>query len=257
MQRLKNKVAVITGGGGGIGATTAKLFVQEGAKVLIVGRSEDKLRKAMQEINHENISYTVADVSSVEDTQRYLREAVQRYGGIDVLVSNAGVEGPFKPILEHSVEDFDQVLATNVRGVWLSIKYVIPEMQKRGGGSIVTTSSIMGISAFPGHSAYTASKHAVVGLSRALAHDGAPFNIRVNTVCPGVIDNDMMAAAHRRIAPGAEEQLKNTLASRVPAKRYGTNEEIARLYLFLASDDSSYCTGGVYTADGGVTAGIM
>jgi NAD(P)-dependent dehydrogenase (short-subunit alcohol dehydrogenase family) len=257
MQKLKNKVAVITGGGGGIGATTAKLFVQEGARVLIVGRTEDKLRKTMQEVNHENLSYTVADVASEEDTQRYLRHAVERYGGIDVLVSNAGVEGSLKPLLEYSVEDFDQVLATNVRGVWLSIKYAFPEMSKRGGGSIVTTSSIMGISAAPGHSAYIASKHAVVGLSRALAHDGAPFNIRVNTVCPGMIDNEMTAEAHRRLAPGAEAHLRSALESRVPAKRLGTNEEIARLYLFLASDDSSYCTGGVYTADGGITAGIM
>jgi NAD(P)-dependent dehydrogenase (short-subunit alcohol dehydrogenase family) len=257
MKKLEKKVAIITGGGTNIGAATAKLFVEEGAQVLIVGRSEEKLRKATQAINSENLSYTVADVSKVEDTQRYVRQAVERYGGIDVLVSNAGIEGPVKHILEHTVEDFDQVIATNVRGAWLSCKYAFPELQKRGGGSIVLTSSIMGVTGAPTHSAYTISKHGVVGMARALAHDGAPFKIRVNAVAPGVIDNDMMASVHHRMAPGAEEQVKGMLTARVPLKRYGGNEEIARMYLFLASEDSSYCTGGVYLADGGVTAGII
>lgn len=257
MKKLEKKVAIVTGGGSGIGAATAKLFVEQGAKVLIVGRSEEKLRKTMQDVNHENLSYTVADVSKVEDTQRYVRHAVERYGGLDVLVSNAGTEGPYKHILEHTVEDFDNVIATNVRGAWLSVKYAFPELQKRGGGSVILTSSIVGVAGFPAHSAYTSSKHAVVGMARALAHDGAPFHIRVNAVCPGVIDNDMMASTHRRLAPGAEEQFKGTVAARVPMKRYGTNEEIAKMYLFLASDDSSYSTGGVYLSDGGITAGIM
>ncbi|WP_375769209.1 SDR family oxidoreductase [Archangium gephyra] len=257
MKKLEKKVAIVTGGGGGIGAATAKLFVEQGARVLIVGRSEEKLRKVMQDINHENLSYTVADVSKVEDTQRYVRHAVERYGGVDVLVSNAGTEGPYKHILEHTVEDFDNVIATNVRGTWLSVKYAFPELQKRGGGSVILTSSIVGVAGFPAHSAYTTSKHAVVGMARALAHDGAPFHIRVNAVCPGVIDNDMMASTHRLVAPGAEEQFKSTIAARVPMKRYGTNEEIAKMYLFLASDDSSYSTGGVYLSDGGITAGLM
>lgn len=257
MKKLENKVAIVTGGGSGIGAAAAKLFVEQGAKVLIVGRSEEKLRKTMQDVNHEDISYAVADVSKVEDTQRYVRQAVERYGGIDVLVSNAGTEGPYKHVLEHTVEDFDKVISTNVRGSWLAVKYAFPELQKRGGGSVILTSSVVGVVGFPAHSAYTTSKHAVVGMARALAHDGAPFHIRVNAVCPGVIDNDMMASSHRLLAPGAEEQLKGTLSARVPLKRYGTNEEIARMYLFLASDDSSYCTGGVYLADGGLSAGIM
>jgi NAD(P)-dependent dehydrogenase (short-subunit alcohol dehydrogenase family) len=257
MKKLEKKVAIVTGGGGGIGAATAKLFVEQGAKVLIVGRSEEKLRKTMQDVNHENLSYTVADVSKVEDTQRYVRHAVERYGGIDVLVSNAGTEGPYKHILEHTVEDFDNVIATNVRGAWLSVKYAFPELQKRGGGSVILTSSIVGVAGFPAHSGYTSSKHAVVGMARALAHDGAPFHIRVNAVCPGVIDNDMMASTHRLLAPGAEAQFKGTVEARVPMKRYGTNEEIAKMYLFLACDDSSYSTGGVYLSDGGFTAGLM
>jgi NAD(P)-dependent dehydrogenase (short-subunit alcohol dehydrogenase family) len=150
-----------------------------------------------------------------------VRHAVERYGGIDVLVSNAGTEGPARHILEHTVEDFDQVMATNVRGAWLSVKYAFPELKKRGGGSIVLTSSIVGVAGFPAHSAYTSSKHAVVGMARALAHDGAPFHIRVNAVCPGVIDNDMMASTHRLLAPGAEEQFKGLLLLRAERKRGG------------------------------------
>ncbi len=256
MKRLENKVAVITGGGSGIGAATAKLFLQEGARVLIVGRTEDKLRKVLQELNHEHLGYAVADVSKVEDTQRYFRQAAERFGGVDVLVGNAGVEGPYKPIDEHTVEDFDQVMAINVRGCWLGVKYAFPEMRKRGGGSIILTSSVVGISSLPANSSYTASKHAVVGLARSLAHDGAPFNIRVNAVCPGVIDNDMTAAIHTRLAPGNEEAVKARMSQRVPMQRYGQSEEIARMYLFLASDESSYSTGGVFVADGGMTAGL-
>ncbi len=256
MKRLENKVAVITGGGSGIGAATAKLFLQEGARVLIVGRTEEKLRKTVQELNHENLGYAVADVSKVDDTKRYFQLASERYGGIDVLVGNAGVEGPYMPIDDHSVEDFDQVMAVNVRGCWLAVKYAFPEMRKRGGGSIILTSSVVGISSLPANSSYTAAKHAVVGLARSLAHDGAPFNIRVNAVCPGVIDNAMTAAIHTRLAPGNEDQVKARMASRVPMGRYGTSEEIAHLNLFLASDESSYSTGGVFVADGGMSAGL-
>jgi NAD(P)-dependent dehydrogenase (short-subunit alcohol dehydrogenase family) len=257
MSKLADKVAVVTGGGSGIGAATAKLFVAEGAQVLIVGRSEEKLRLTVKEIDSGNISYATADVTKAEDTQRYLAEAVERYGGIDVVVCNAGIEGPVKPTSDHSVEDFDDVMATNVRGVWLSYKCALPELQKRGGGSVVLTASIAGVIGFPAMSAYIASKHAVIGLARTFAQEAAGFNVRVNAVCPGFIDNDMMAAMARKFAPGAEEELRGTFEDRVPVKRYGTSEEIANLNLFLASGDSSYVTGAAYVADGGVTAGIL
>jgi NAD(P)-dependent dehydrogenase (short-subunit alcohol dehydrogenase family) len=260
MGKLTGKVAVITGGGSGIGAATAKLFVDEGAQVLIVGRTEEKLKLTVKEIDSEDISYAVADVSKVEDTQRYLAEAVERYGGIDVVVSNAGIEGPVKLTGDHSVEDFDEVMAINVRGVWLSYKFALPELQKRGGGSVVLTASIAGIIGFPAMSAYIASKHAVVGLARTFAQEAAEFNVRVNAVCPGTIDNDMFDALTRKFAPVAgtsEEELTGIFEARVPMKRKGSSEEIAHLNLFLASDDSSYVTGAVHVADGGITAGIL
>ncbi|HZI06366.1 MAG TPA: SDR family oxidoreductase [Archangium sp.] len=174
MKRLQNKVAVITGGGSGVGAATAALFVQEGARVVVVGRNEEKLRKTVQEINHENVSYTVADVSQVEDTQRYLREAVDRHGGLDILMSNAGIQGEFHPISDLPVESFDAVMAINVRGTWLAIKYAFPELQKRGGGSIILTSSAGGLGGMGVSSPYVASKHAVVGLARGRDRRRAP-----------------------------------------------------------------------------------
>jgi NAD(P)-dependent dehydrogenase (short-subunit alcohol dehydrogenase family) len=257
MAKLTGKVAVITGGGSGIGAATAKLFVDEGAQVLIVGRTEEKLKLIVKAIDSDSISYAVADVSKVEDTQRYLAEAVARYGGIDVLVSNAGIEGPVKITGDHSVDDFDEVMAINVRGVWLSYRFALPELQRRGGGSVVLTASIAGIVGFPAMSAYIASKHAVIGLARTFAQEAAEFNVRVNAVCPGFIDTDMSASILRKFAPGTEEALRSTFEARVPVKRYGTSEEIANLNLFLASDDSSYITGAVHVADGGITAGIL
>jgi NAD(P)-dependent dehydrogenase (short-subunit alcohol dehydrogenase family) len=260
MGKLNGKVAVITGGGSGIGAATAKLFIAEGGQVLIVGRTRDKLTQTVKEIDNDRISYATADVAKVEDTQRYLAEAVERYGGIDVVVSNAGIEGPVKITGDHSVEDFDDVMATNVRGVWLSYKFALPELLKRGGGSMVLTASIAGIIGFPAMSAYIASKHAVVGLARTFAQEAAEFNVRVNAVCPGMIDNDMFDAMTRKFAPIAgtsEKELTSIFEARIPVKRKGASEEIANLNLFLASDDSSYVTGAAYVADGGVTAGVL
>ncbi|NMO15713.1 glucose 1-dehydrogenase [Pyxidicoccus fallax] len=256
MKRLQDKVAVITGGGSGIGAATAALFVQEGARVVVVGRNEEKLRKTMQAINHENVSYTVADVSQVEDTQRYLRETVERHGGLDIVVSNAGIQGEFGPISDISVEAFDSVMAINVRGTWLAIKYAFPELRKRGGGSIILTASAGGLNGMGISSPYVASKHAVVGLARAGAIDGAPHGIRVNAVCPGPVDNDMMTNVERTLGAGNEAQVRAWVAGRVPLKRFGSNEEVAKLNLFLASGDSSYCTGGTYTVDGGWSASL-
>lgn len=174
-----------------------------------------------------------------------------------MLVSNAADGGHFKPITEYSVEDFDQLMATNVRGVWLSARYAFPLLRKRGGGSIIVTSSIAGLGGFPMASPYVASKHAVIGLTRALASEGAPHRIRINAVCPGATDTAMAEAMHRQLAPGHEGQCRANMEGRIPLKRYGTDEEIARLNLFLASDESSYMTGGVHVADGGWSSGLI
>jgi NAD(P)-dependent dehydrogenase (short-subunit alcohol dehydrogenase family) len=254
MGRLDGKVAIITGGAGGIGIEAGRLFVREGARVLLVDLSEKALQQAVQTIGSEAVSYAVADVTQPEQVQHYVRVATERYHGIDIFLNNAGIEGVVQPITDYPIDVFDQVMAVNVRGAWLGLKYVMPEMQKRGGGSIIITSSVAGIRGTAGVSAYITSKHAVIGMMRTAALEGAPLGIRVNTVNPAPIETRMMRSLEEGFAPGAAEQAKQRIASTVPLQRYGSPEEVAQVMLFLASDESRYCTGGVYMVDGGISA---
>lgn len=254
MGRLDDKVAVITGGSGGIGAEAGRIFVREGARVLLVDLQEEPLKKAAQSIGGDAVSYAVADVTQPEQVQAYVRAAVERYGGIDISLQNAGIEGVVQPITDYPIDMFDKVMAVNVRGVWLGIKYLMPEIQKRGGGSIIITSSVAGIRGTAGVSAYITSKHAVIGLMRTAALEGAEHKIRVNTVNPSPIETRMMRSLEEGFAPGAAMHAKERIAATVPLQRYGTPEEVANLMLFLASDESRYCTGGVYMVDGGISA---
>ena len=261
MARLAGKVAVITGGAGGIGKAAAKLFVEEGAQVLLVDLDEAALRDAVAAAGARAASYVGADTTQPDQVQRFVQVAVERYGGIDVFLANAGIEGRVLPIPDYPIEVFDQVIAVNVRGVWLGLKYVIPVMSRRGGGSIVITSSTAGIRGTTGTSAYTTSKHAVIGMMRSAALECAPLNIRVNTVNPAPIETRMMRSLEQMRAANAAdgsltpERVKAAGASRIPLKRYGEPEEVARMMLFLASDETSFCTGGVYMVDGGVSGG--
>ncbi|MGE0684020.1 MAG: SDR family NAD(P)-dependent oxidoreductase [Candidatus Binatia bacterium] len=254
MGRLDGKVAIITGGSGGIGAEAGRIFVREGARVLLVDMQEEPLKKAVQDIGGDAVSYTVADVTQPEQVQAYVHTAVERYGGVDISLQNAGIEGVVQPITDYPVDIFDKVIAVNVRGVWLGIKYLMPEIQKRGGGSIIITSSVAGIRGTAGVSAYITSKHAVIGLMRTAALEGAEHKIRVNTVNPSPIETRMMRSLEEGFAPGAAMHAKERIAATVPLQRYGSPEEVANLMLFLASDESRYCTGGVYMVDGGISA---
>lgn len=254
MARLDGKVAIITGGSGGIGKAAGRLFVEAGAKVLLVDLAEAPLKQAAQDIGSPALSYAVADVTDPEQAQTYVRTAVERYGGVDILLANAGVEGVVQAIPDYPIDTFDKVMAVNVRGVWLGLKYVMPEMEKRGGGSIVITSSVAGVRGTANVSAYITSKHAVVGLMRSAALEGAKKGIRVNTVNPGPIETRMMRSLEEGFSPDAPAQAKEGFATRLPLHRYGEPEEVSQLALFLASDDSSYCTGGVYMVDGGMSA---
>ncbi len=261
MARLEGKVAVITGATGGIGSAAARLFAEEGARVALVDLDEAALQETVRSIGEDNASYTVADVTQPEQTQAYINAAVDRWGGIDVLLANAGIEGTLSPITDYPVDVFDRVMAVNVRGVWLGIKYVVPVMSGRGGGSIVITSSTAGIGGSAEMSAYTTSKHAVIGLMRTAALEGAPSGIRVNTVNPAPIETRMMRSIEdMRVAALDDSKVtvevaKQLIADGIPLQRYGDPEEVARMMLFLASDDSSFCTGGVYMVDGGRSAG--
>ena len=254
MARLTGKVAIITGGAGGIGTAAAKLFTDEGAKVLLVDRNEAALQRVVDTLGGAVASYAVADVTQPAEVQGYVQTALERYQGIDILLANAGVEGVIQPITDYPVDIFDQVIAVNVRGVWLGLKYAIPAMRARGGGSIIITSSTAGIHGAVGLSAYTTSKHAVIGLMRTAALECVPWGIRVNTVNPAPIETRMMRSLEEGFAPGSAEQAKQRIAASVPLQRYGSPEEVAHVMLFLAGDESRYCTGGVYMVDGGISA---
>lgn len=254
MKRLSGKAAVITGGAGELGLAAGKCFVDQGAKVVLVDIDKAALETAVETIGSEGVSYTVADVADPEQVRRYVQAASGYLGGIDIFINNAGIEGEVRPIVDYDIETFDRVMAVNIRGVWLGLKYVIPEMVKRNGGSIVITSSIAGIKGSAGTSAYVTSKHAVIGMMRAAAAECAPLGIRVNTVNPAPIESRMMRSLEEGYLPGAADQAKQAMLEKIPFRRYGTPEEVARLMLFLAGDESQYCTGGVYMVDGGMSA---
>jgi len=254
MGELDGRVAVITGGSGGIGRAAAKRFVDEGAKVLLVDLEERALRGAVDALGENHASSVCAEVTKDDDTQRYVKTAVERYGRIDIYLANAGIEGNFKPIPDYPIDVFDRVIAVNVRGVWLGMKHVIPVMAKGGGGSIVVTSSTGGIKGYAGISPYVTSKHAVIGMMRAAALECAPLKIRVNTVNPAPIETRMMRSMEEQVAPGQPGQAKEQVLTTIPLGRYGQPEEVADVMLFLASDQSRFCTGGVYMVDGGTSA---
>ena len=254
MSGFQGKVVVITGGAGEIGKAAAKLLSAEGADVLMVDRDAKALDAAVAEIGSEQVVAYVADVTEVASTQAYVRAAVDRFGGIDVLLSNAGIEGKVAPIFDADPADFDRVIAVNVRGVWLSLKYAIPEMRKRGGGSIVISSSIAGLRGTAGVTPYVTSKHAVIGMMRAVALECAPFNIRVNTVNPSPVETRMMRSLEEGLMPGKAEEVHTMLKAMIPLQRYAEADDVAKLMRFLACDDSAFITGSVYSVDGGLNA---
>lgn len=250
MKKLENKVAIITGGAGSIGMTTAKLFLEEGAKVLLVDLEEEPLKKAVTELGGKAVQYCVADVTKSADVQRYVDTAVKAFGKIDVFFNNAGIEGTVKPIVDYPEEMFDKVIAVNVRGVWLGNKYVLPHMND--GGSIIITSSVAGLLGSPNVSAYIISKHAGVGIMRATSVEAAPRKIRVNSVHPSPVDNRMMRSLEEGFSPGKGAAVKKQLELTIPLGRYAKPIEIAKLVLFLASDDSQFITGTTQVIDGGI-----
>lgn len=252
--RLDGKVAIITGAAGGIGGATAKLFLDLGAKVMLTDRAGPKLSEAQERLGGENCATIAADCSDEEATKRAVAATVELFGRLDIMIANAGTEGTLKPIDQLSVAEFEQVLRTNVLGVWLAMKHATPAMKAAGGGAIVALSSVAGVVGFAGMAPYIASKHAVYGLVKTAALELAAANIRVNAVAPGPVDNRMMQSLGDQLGAGDSKGFRSVLEHMVPLGRYGTNEEIAQLVAFLASDAASYCTGGLYLADGGYVA---
>ena len=253
MKTLENKVVLITGGSGEIGKATAKLFLAEGAKVMLVARREEKLRATIKELNSENLEYCAADVSKVQDVQKYTKATLSKFKGIDIFFNNAGIEGTVKPFAEYPNTAFDSVIDKNLKGVWFGCKYVIPKMND--GGSVIITSSVAGLKGFSGLGAYVASKHGVVGIMRVAAIEFAERKIRVNTIHPGPVNTRMMRAIEESISPSHAEDVKKDFEKDILFKRYAEPEEIAQSVLFLASDASTYITGITHIIDGGMTVG--
>ena len=254
-QRLDGKVAIVTGATGGIGEATAKLFLELGAKVMLVARSPGKLAETTARLQGlGEFDGAIADSTDEAATAAAVAKTVERFGGVDILIANAGTEGVLKPIEQLTVEDFNDTLQTNVIGVWLAMKHCVEPMKARGGGSIVALSSIAGMVGFPAMAPYIASKHAVFGLVKTAALELGEHKIRVNAVGPGPIDNRMIASLQNQLSPEDPAAVRAGMEAAIPMKRYGTSEEVAHLLAFLASDASSYCNGANYMVDGGYIA---
>jgi NAD(P)-dependent dehydrogenase (short-subunit alcohol dehydrogenase family) len=249
MDRLKNKIALITGGGSGIGRSTCLLFASEGAKVTVADYVVDGGNETVRQIKAAGgeAVFVQADVSKSTDVQHMVATTVKTYGRIDVLFNNAGIEGPSAKLANYKEEDWDRVIAIDLTSVYLGMKYVIPEMVKQGGGVIISTASVAGLVGFPGSGAYAAAKAGVINMTRMVALEYADKNIRVNCICPGIIDTPMVD----RVVGGRP---KERVAKAEPIGRLGKPDDIANAALFLASDESSFATGAPFIIDGGYVA---
>ncbi|WP_137391330.1 SDR family NAD(P)-dependent oxidoreductase [Rhodoligotrophos defluvii] len=254
MRRSQGKVALVTGATGGIGMAVVRRLMDDGAKVFLVDLDEQALRAQSEALGDET-GWAVADVSDEAGMARAVEAATARFGRIDMGLLNAGIEGKIAPLGELAVADFDRVMAVNVRGVFLGLSLLMPLMRRQGGGAIVITSSVAGIRGSAGLAAYVASKHAAVGLMKSAALEGARHNIRVNTVNPAPVDTRMIRALEAGIRPDDPDAIRAKLVAGIPMGRYGKPEEVAEMIAFLASDAAGYCTGGIYTVDGGYTTG--
>lgn len=251
---MKNKRVVITGGSGAIGMAIAKALLEKGASVLITDLKEETLEKAKKELSSDRLYTFKADVSRDKEVADYVKYAVDKLGGIDIFYNNAGVEGKVAQLDEYPLDVFDQLIDVNIKGVYYGLRHVFPVMKKnKEGGSIIITSSVAGLMGTPNVLPYVTSKHAVIGMMKSAALEGAPHNIRVNTVNPSPVDNRMMRSLEEGFAPGAGAEARKGFEQSIPLQRYATNEDVAKLMLFLGSDDSSFITGTVNPVDGGMT----
>lgn len=250
---MKGKVALVTGASSGIGRSTALAFANRGARVALAARREDELAALAAEIEAAGgeATYVQTDVSVADDVERMVAHTIDKFGRLDFAVNNAGVEGEIQGIADFSEDAWDKVLDINVKGTFLCLKYEARSMLEGGhGGAIVNVGSVNSFLGFPGGAAYVASKHAQVGLTTSVSAELAPQGIRVNIVCPGIIDTPM----HQRLRGIiGDEPFENVLQGRVHQKRKGLPEEIAGVILFLCSDEASYITGTTVTPDGGFT----
>lgn len=249
MKTLAGKVAIVTGGGSGIGRAIALLYAAEGAKIVVTDVDENGGNETIAEIKAQGGEsiFVKADTAKPDDSKNAVEQAVKQYGGLHIAVNNAGIGGPLKPTGEYPIEGWDKVISINLSGVFYGMRYQIPAMLASGGGSIVNIASILGKVGAAGSPAYVASKHGVIGLTEAAALEYAQQNIRINSVGPGYIVTPLLTKA-------LNEDAMKILEGLHPMGRLGTSEEVAELALWLNSDKASFVTGAYYNVDGGYLA---
>jgi NAD(P)-dependent dehydrogenase (short-subunit alcohol dehydrogenase family) len=250
LERLAGKVALISGGAGSIGATSARLFAAEGAGVVLTDVDAEGLDALASELGDAAL-VQAGDAADAAAVRRSVELAVERFGGLDVAFANAGVAGPVAPLSEYPDDEFDRVMAVNVRGAFLLAKHALAAMHE--GGSIILNSSVVGLTSDPGIAAYATSKHALVGLMRTAAREAAPRGIRVNSLHPGPVDNDFQRAVEVAATGASEAEAAERFEAMIPLGRHASPEEVARVALFLASDESSFITGAAIPVDGGMS----
>jgi NAD(P)-dependent dehydrogenase (short-subunit alcohol dehydrogenase family) len=249
---VEGKTCIVTGGAGSIGLATVEALLTEGAKVMLVDLDADKLARTIRDLKTDKAAFVVADVTDATQTRRYVSETVACWGKVDVLFSNAGNDGPLTPITEYPEDLFDRIIATHVRGCFLACKYTIPQMND--GGSIIITSSIVGVKGVPNNCSYVAAKHALMGLMRCVSKEVAPRRIRVNSVNPGPVDNVFMRTAEKSMSNMLGRDAGEWFDEQIPLGRHAVPGEIAQAVCFLASDRSSYTSGTALMVDGAFCA---
>lgn len=256
--QFENKVVVVTGASGEIGRAIVSEFLTVGAKVVAADIDEDALSKMQSELSDggHTIITAAANVTRAEDIQQCVELAMAKYGRLDCFINNAGVEGAVAPVEAYPEDEFDKVMAINVRGVFLGMKYAVPALRESGGGSIINMASVAGLSGGPGTPAYNASKHAVIGLTRSGAVQLGAENIRVNAVCPSPVTGRMMSSLEAGSNPDDPGSVHDMIVQRIPMQRYAETADVAKIVLYLSSDSAAFLNGGIYTVDGGMTAAL-
>jgi len=251
MGQLTDKTALITGGSGDIGKTTAARFIAEGGKVLLVARDAARLQAAHDEIGSTDCHIMAADVCDSKQVAACVSYATENLGGLDILLANAGITGPTAPVEDYPQDAFEQVMHVNVTGTWLCLKHALPVLKSNAeGGSVIITSSGAGLFGLADLSAYVTSKHALTGLMRTAALECANSAVRVNLVCPGPVKSSMTDSVGASLGMSAEDY-EQLVSQTIPMGRYATLGEVADMMLFLAADSSRYCTGCIFPLDGG------